>query len=69
MADTRTWPEDHAECGKVVGHKIEKCCDTCHARWEHDGEYMCDGKDKDGKDLHTCCVAACRSQKKTGEHR
>jgi hypothetical protein len=47
-----------SSCARALGHDLKNCCAPCHAQWECDGEYMCDGYDVQARDLHTCCKAA-----------
>ncbi|MFE6000331.1 hypothetical protein ACFQ6C_26280 [Streptomyces sp. NPDC056454] len=46
-----------SSCSRALGHDLNACCGSCHGNWE-DGEYMCDGYDLRGRDLHACCQAA-----------
>lgn len=48
-------------CTKALGHDLDNCCQGCHAGWEGDGEYMCDGYDVQARDLHVCCRASIAS--------
>ena len=48
-------------CARALGHDVDKCCNNCHAEYEGDGTYMCDGYDIRARDLHACCKAATTS--------
>jgi hypothetical protein len=48
-------------CTKALGHDVNNCCQGCHAGWESEGTYMCDGYDVQARDLHACCTAAIAS--------
>lgn len=51
-----------SQCKQAAGHQEKDCCPKCHAAWESQGDYMCDGFDSEGYDLHTCCRAAMTSR-------
>jgi hypothetical protein len=53
--------DSSSHCSRALGHDINNCCVSCHADWEYEGTYMCDGYDVRARDLHTCCKASTTS--------